>query len=364
SLGGFHVQHTLLERREVMKLYETVYQQHLGSRQSTLAESSAQKKNLFKLNLVFALANVDPYRKGISDQHPFGYFTAGLQNLNGIMSFESIQDIQGFLLIARFGLYYYIGCSIWEICQICLRICIELGLHKRTRGPCQNLLEEQMRRRVFWECYELDRFSSVTLGRPFGIEDSDIEIDLTFDAEDEDLERLIHCPVEMRPPVGVSSSNGEVAVSNCCLRLGRITCRIHRTLHSAETSRSGTFSRSKHNSQTSLFEPGDAYQLFRDFHAELISWRRSCPVFLEPQCPAQSQEWFQFLFNKEKLTLIQAVIDCVHSRTTFPPRELLNPCHNTAVAVIRNYDDLRMRGQVTYSWSYLQLMLSCGLSVI
>ena len=221
-----------------------------------------------------------------------------------------------------------------------------------------------MRRRVFWECYELDRFSSVTLGRPFGIEDSDIEIDLPFDAEDEDLERLTNCPTEMLPAVGVSSSNGEVAVSNCCLRLGRITCRIHRKLHSADTSRGGSLSRSKYNSQPSLFEPGDAYKLFRDFHAELISWRSSCPVFLEPQCPAQSQEWFQFLFNREKLTLIQAVIDCVHSRTTFPPRELLNPCHNTAVAVIRSYDDLRKRGQVTYSWSYLQLMLSCGLSVI
>lgn len=222
-----------------------------------------------------------------------------------------------------------------------------------------------MRRRVFWECYELDRFSSMTLGRPFGIEDSDIEIELPFDAEDEHLERLISWPADgFRPPAGLSSSNGEVAVFNCCLRLGRITCRIHRSLHSAETSDVRKSPRNIPSYQASLFEPGDIYQLFRDFYAELMSWRLSCPVFLEPQCPAQSQEWFQLLFNREKLTLVQAVIDCVHSRTTFPPRELLNPCHNTAVAVIYDYDNLRKRGQVTYSWSYLQLMLSCGLSVI
>ena len=97
-----------------MKLYETVYQQDLEPRESTLAKSSAQKRNLFKLNLVFALANVDLYRKGTSDKHPFGYFTAGLQHLDGIMSFESIQDIQGFLLIARFGLYYYIGMALFK----------------------------------------------------------------------------------------------------------------------------------------------------------------------------------------------------------------------------------------------------------
>jgi len=59
--------------------------------------------------MIFALASIDIYRKGESDRHPFGYFTAALRSLNNNMKFESIQDIQGFLLIARFGLYYYIG---------------------------------------------------------------------------------------------------------------------------------------------------------------------------------------------------------------------------------------------------------------
>ena len=63
------------------------------------------------------------------------------------------------------------GCSVWEICQICLRICIELGLHQHPRKLPENLLAEQMNRRVFWECYMLDRISSITLGRPFGIEE-------------------------------------------------------------------------------------------------------------------------------------------------------------------------------------------------
>ena len=59
--------------------------------------------------MIFALASIDIYRKGKSDNHPFGYFTAALRRLNNNMKFESIRDIQGFLLIARFGLYYYIG---------------------------------------------------------------------------------------------------------------------------------------------------------------------------------------------------------------------------------------------------------------
>jgi hypothetical protein len=93
----------------VQSLYQNVYQRRSPARQLPVGELLDEKYELFQLNLIFALANIDPYRKGQSDKHPFGYFTAGLQNLNGVMSFETIRDVQGFLLIAHFGLYYYIG---------------------------------------------------------------------------------------------------------------------------------------------------------------------------------------------------------------------------------------------------------------
>lgn len=70
------------------------------------------------------------------------------------------------------------------------------------------------------------------------------------------------------------------------------------------------------------------------------------------------------MYERERLILVRAVIDRIHARTTYPPKELLNPCHNAAVAVIHQYNELRKRDQVTYSWSYMQLLLGCGLSVI
>lgn len=39
-------------------------------------------------------------------------------------------------------------------------------------------LKTQMRRRVFWCCYNLDRAISVTLGRPQGITDNDIDVEV------------------------------------------------------------------------------------------------------------------------------------------------------------------------------------------
>ena len=192
---------------------------------------------------------------------------------------------------------------------------------------------------------------------------SSIDIGLPLDAEDNYLEQVVHWSSdEIVTLSGLSSSNGEISVFNCCIRLRKIACRIHRALHfnvpdeSAQSRGTSKFQK--------VLEPGETYRLFRDFFAELKSWRLSCPIFPEPQCPAQTQQWFQLLYEREKLTLVRAVIDIVYSRTKFPPKELLNPCPNTAVAIIHNYNDLRKRGLVTYSWSYLQLMLSCGLSVM
>ena len=98
-----------MQRRCVHDLYQRVYERQTASRLPLVEASPDKKSDLFELNMIFALASVDEFRRGKSEKHPFGYFTAALQNLDGIMSFETSKDIQGFLLIAHFGLYYYIG---------------------------------------------------------------------------------------------------------------------------------------------------------------------------------------------------------------------------------------------------------------
>ena len=39
-------------------------------------------------------------------------------------------------------------------------------------------LKTQIRRRVFWCCYNLDRAMSITLGRPQSITDGDIDVEV------------------------------------------------------------------------------------------------------------------------------------------------------------------------------------------
>lgn len=58
-----------------------------------------------------------------------------------------------------------------------MRICTENGFHlEPKRKDAKITMHEQMRRRLFWDCYISDRHSCSITGRPMAIEDRDITI--------------------------------------------------------------------------------------------------------------------------------------------------------------------------------------------
>ena len=125
--------------------------------------------------MIFAISGVTRYRAGISKEHPLGYYLAALALVQDIPLIGSPDAIQNSLLMARFGMYQHIGTSLWDISQFCMRQCVELGYHAPPR-VAQAPLVEQKQRRIFWECYILDRYSSGILARPFTIADDDISV--------------------------------------------------------------------------------------------------------------------------------------------------------------------------------------------
>ncbi|OQD84305.1 hypothetical protein PENANT_c013G08125 [Penicillium antarcticum] len=70
-----------------------------------------------------------------------------------------------------------------------MRMFIEQNLHKPPLiSQNISLLQEQLQRRVFWESYMIDRYSSITLDRPFAVTDKAIQIGSPANANDDELE--------------------------------------------------------------------------------------------------------------------------------------------------------------------------------
>jgi hypothetical protein len=117
-----------------------------------------------------------------SEQH----HAAALRELDTILGFNDLRTIEFLLLLSLYSLRAVApqGPGAWIYVGLAMRLCIDLGLHRRAKTrrsmrertlPLRTL---EMRKRVFWTAYCLDRQVSIILGRPFSISDRDIDAEV------------------------------------------------------------------------------------------------------------------------------------------------------------------------------------------
>ncbi|KAI1082921.1 fungal-specific transcription factor domain-containing protein [Whalleya microplaca] len=128
-----------------------------------------------------------------SDQH----YDLALQEMDSVLQLRDSRTVDYLLLLALYctraprdpGAWTYVGAAI--------RLCIELGLHRRPRRQ-QPSVEGEMDKRRFWTAYFLDRDISIAIGRPPSISDHDIDADLPFDVNEDTLDDEVVRQAAMR----------------------------------------------------------------------------------------------------------------------------------------------------------------------
>ncbi|KAI1633042.1 fungal-specific transcription factor domain-containing protein [Biscogniauxia mediterranea] len=142
-----------------------------------------------------------------SDQH----YDLAFEEMDTILRFRDSRTIDYLLLMALYCTRAPRDPGAWTYVGAAMRICIELGLHRRPRRP--NLtMEGEMNKRRFWTAYFLDRDISIAVGRPPSISDHDIDAELPFDISEDTCDdevvrqasmRVSHIPVN--PPNSLTS---------------------------------------------------------------------------------------------------------------------------------------------------------------
>ncbi|KAF4452348.1 hypothetical protein F53441_4800 [Fusarium austroafricanum] len=334
--GEFHHAHPFLGRDYV---YRVLW------KQCESIDEDVTNYELFQLNMVIAIGSVRLYRQGKTDLHPFGFFMAALEaKPPSSSSFSTIEDVESLLLVSWFGAYYNIGCSLWDLGRLCIRMAIELNLHRKQD---RHLLEmpdyEQRCLKVFWESYLLDRVSSCTLGRPFALEDSVIEVDLPLsDGLEED-----------------------VRVLNWHVSLSRITSRIHCSLNE-QPSAASTHCRQppQTSNNRSASRMGETYALLRRVHTEMKELRRRAPSRSKPRSIYQAEDFFELTYQDRRLWFLRVAVDRLSPGTTNQSKALLRPCYEAACGVINAYARLKDASLVTFTRTHMHSIFIASLVVV
>ncbi|EKG22393.1 Transcription factor fungi [Macrophomina phaseolina MS6] len=150
----------------------------------------------------------------------------------------TIEQVQCLALLSVCSAGWNTLTQAWKFAGQAVRTAQDLGLHTGLRRPAQDepneLLMEQMGRRVWWSVYGLDRLLSMCLGRPMAADDDDCDCGLPLDMADEQLE--VYC---RDPTTGYGASSalaGFLAFSELCKIASKIV-KSTRTVQRALGSR-------------------------------------------------------------------------------------------------------------------------------
>lgn len=97
--------------------------------------------------------------------------------------------LQAILLLVWYSLLNPEKGSIWFLIGLATRTCVDLGYHNEHNIDITHFdaLELDMRRRLFWVTYKMDRLLSQALGRPPSIPDGYISVPLPSSLHDVDI---------------------------------------------------------------------------------------------------------------------------------------------------------------------------------
>ncbi|KAK9459201.1 fungal-specific transcription factor domain-containing protein, partial [Lipomyces oligophaga] len=193
------------------------------------------------------------------------YFIQALPDLNMTLMRDNIRSLRVLLLLSVYSMLDPEGASAWLCVGNACRIAVAMGLHRQSSVHNLNLINQEMRKRVFWTIYSLDRELSCMLGRPLSIQDRDIDVQYFLGlSSDPDLTGTT--TVSTDPTAHVTLADVPIALH--MVRLRRITTRILTSV------------------QNSMIRPPGVGNeaLLVDIHRELDLWKSTQPpIMMEPE---------------------------------------------------------------------------------
>lgn len=163
-----------------------------------------------------------------------------------ILHYTSLSDIdlhqvQCLTLMSAFQASVNAMPSSWLLAGQAMRIAQDLGLHRRTPQYKMIFAEKQLCRRCWWAIYGLERMVSISLGRPLGVEDVDIDVPYPAEIDDEATYQLVerdgadpYYP-EVPPEAAGGVMSGFNALTQLCKIAGNVAHLLHRPNHGKNT---------------------------------------------------------------------------------------------------------------------------------
>ncbi|KAL0632742.1 hypothetical protein Q9L58_008373 [Maublancomyces gigas] len=346
-------QYPFLNRPQFEACLEAVHQADNGAAYQ-LPQGYSMAVARFQVFLVLSIsANILSSRMG-HHMDSEGYFASAMRCVDNITLTGSVQAAQSALLLAMRSLYATGGgLNLWYLNAIIMATCVDLGLQRKITSFDQN--QSAMKRRVFWCAYVLDRNLGISLGRPFSLRDE--AFDTEFPDEGDNDEELAH-PNAFS--IGGGSSSNVVTArasfsgSIYLFRMTKILSNIKITIHRVVQPSVG-----KWQVDLSDWQAGILRQL-----TELRDQARSA---LGASRRLSGTGGIRLgSGHMVELKFYEAIQLLFRPSPAFPrPNSFgFQQCFNAATETIRIYANLKLYGELQYTWLTAQSIFHSGITML
>lgn len=304
------------------------------------------------------------------------YYAAALDRIASILDLDSLESIQAILFCAVYSIRSPVGVSLWKISGMAIRHCIELGYHldadkyRRHADP----LTKEISKRCFWVAYDIDRVAAFTLGRPLGIPEDSIDVELPLDIDDENITATtgLTCPPRSQATDPPTLMTGAIHA----IKLRRLWTQLSDHLY---PTRRGQCTNDCVNRNT-----------FESLRTRLEEWRASAPDYPDhstsrPLSVFASKSWFRLAYDHSILLLYRHYMvpppsnndQSIMSPTQVPRGSrashnndgenvdaVLEECFLSAKDICLTYRRIYQSSSVQFTWGSLHHLFLGGLTYL
>ncbi|KAJ3460669.1 hypothetical protein MRS44_011536 [Fusarium solani] len=227
-----------------------------------------------------------------------------------------------------------------------MRICIQLGYHKKPVQPLNPVIE-QIQRRLFWCCYVQERFSACNLGRPIVISDSEITVQMP---EETWLDEIRHLPTSR------SGVRSEVSVLIRQAALRKISAKVRSTLYTPNQTTTNQDIVTKEALATGLAQELEEW---RSLHEEKSTDASSSCLF-------DTVEYLNINLYRERLFIYTPLAFPSEQKSIqfIPDTKHLRYCLDAAVHIVHEYQTWLDRKVDLPIWTHVQDILRSGFTLL
>ncbi|GKZ25453.1 hypothetical protein AbraIFM66951_003318 [Aspergillus brasiliensis] len=287
--------------------------------------------DLFQVYMVLSISALNLSRECKVHLPVEGYYASAMKYVEQVCSYGSVTALQCILLLMVYALHNpSSNVNIWNLNYQCLASVIDLGLQRDVRASPSlgiSLLDQEMRTRIFWVVYTLDRAICTMMGRPIGIRDEACEMRLPLDLPDTGL---------LNPDTsrnGQEESLSHMSLSIHLFKLAKMNSEIKYVMHSIQR-----------DVPSYAYPPvRDIFTWQHDMITTLKDWESTIPQDINTGGDAMSK-LCKTRYHETMVLLLRP-----SPAIPNPSEEMLDLCFHQAVDLLQTFGDIYRAGNLLYS---------------